>query len=134
MKREKLVEIVDAAVRAEGYAFYSGEAQGLNGTVRVWPAAWLTPPVVKSCTGRAEGEAVYRIVLHLMVLPSSSPEHKTVWERLERDALTIAGSIACCPEVCAVGGISVTPARGSLTVNSEVSVALTADITMWYYI
>ncbi len=132
MKREKLVEIVDAAVRAEGYAFHTGEAQGLNGTVRVWPAAWLTPPVVKSRTGRTEGEVVYRIVLHLISLPSS-PEYKTLWEQLERDALSIAGSVACREEVCAVGGISVTPARGSLTANGEVSVTLTADITMWYY-
>ncbi len=133
MKREKLVEMVEAAARAEGYAFHTGEAQNLNGTVRVWPAAWLTPPVVKSRTGRTEGEVTYRIVLHLMALPSS-PEHKTLWEKLERDALTIAGSIACRGEVCAVGGISVTPARGSLTAGGEVSVTLTAEITMWYYI
>ncbi len=132
MKRDRLIQLVRSAAAAEGYAFHTGEMHTVNGTLRAYPAAWLAPPVVKGHTGRTEGETTWRTVVHLMALPTGDATAETVWQILERDALEIAGSIASSPDVCAVGNVGCVPARKSLTVHGEVSVAMTLDISLWY--
>lgn len=134
MKREKLIEITGRVAADEGYAFASGEEHAIGSTVRSYPAAWLLPPAIESHSGRREGETVYRIVMYLMVLPSSAAGCEALWEKLERDALSIVAAIAVDSEVCAVEKVSVTPARGALTANGEVSAMLEAEVKMWYCI
>lgn len=133
MKREQLTELLRGAAEARGYVFHTGEAHLAGSTVRVYPAAWLTPPIVRSHTGRDEGETTWRVVLHLMTLPTGSCPAETVWQALEEDALQVARRIAASEAVCAVENTGCTPARKSLTVHGEISVALTCDVTMWYY-
>lgn len=131
MRREELIEIVHRAVAAEGYAFHTGEVHTVGGIVRVWPAAWLSPPAMQKIDGRREGEATWRVTLHFMALPAGSSA-ESLWSTLERDALSVAGGIAADEAVCAIANVSCTPARGSLTPQGEVSVALQADITLWF--
>lgn len=133
MKRDKLAGIVRRAASEREYAFYTGETHALGATVREYPAAWLAPPVVHSVSGRREGEVTYRMVLHLVALPTAA-ESESLWANLEADALQIAAKIAGDEAVCGVSGVSCTPARGSLTAHGEISVALRCDVTMWYYI
>ncbi len=133
MKREKLLEIVSSAVAAESYAFHTGELQNLSGTVRLYPAVWLAPPVVKKSTGRNEGELTYRLSLHAMKLPTEAGLATEIWSALERDALSIAAEIASRPEVCSISGVSCTPASQSLTPHGEVSVELVCEVTLWYH-
>jgi hypothetical protein len=132
MKRDRLIEIVSAAAKAQGYAFHTGEEHLATSTVRVYPAVWLAPPTVKAHTGRAEGETTWRLTLHLMTLPTAAAQAEAVWQALERDALEIAGSIAMSDEVCAIANVGCTPARQSLTVHGETSVALSVDVTSWF--
>jgi hypothetical protein len=69
MKRSQLLKLVATAAAGHGYAFHTGEEHAIGGTVRSYPAVWLLPPVVRSRTGRAEGETTWRLTLHLMTLP-----------------------------------------------------------------
>jgi hypothetical protein len=131
MKREKLTELLRAAAETAGYAFYSGPQHRMNGRIRNYPAAWLRLPELKSQSGRKEGEITYRTTLHLLALPSSV-EKEEVWNRLESDALTIAGIIAAADAVCRVDNISCTPAECSLTAHGECSATLVCDVTLWY--
>ncbi len=133
MKRELLTELVGSAALAEGYAFHTGEAHLVNGAVRVYPAAWLEPPAVRSHTGRSEGETVSRVTLHLMSLAAGDVPTESLWQTLEGDALAIVGRIAASPAVCEVKNVGCVPSRGSMTVHGETSVALTFDVTVWYY-
>ncbi len=138
MNRNRLTVLISAAASAHGYAFHSGDEHAMNGTLRVYPAAWLTPPVMRAHSGRSEGETTWRLTLHLMNLPrgasgsSSSSVSQALWRELETHALAIASSLAASDEVCAVDNVGCTPSSGSLTVHGEISVALTCDVTMWY--
>lgn len=105
----------------------------MNGSVRVYPAAWLEPPLLKSAEGRTEGDLTYRVTLHMMALPSLSAG-EALWSGLEEDALSVARAAAANPAVRRVSNVSCTPAGQSLTAHGEVSVTLQCDITMWYYI
>jgi hypothetical protein len=134
MKREELIELVRAAAAGHGYAFHTGEEHTVGGSVRVYPAAWLAPPAVVEHTGRREGETTFRTTLHLMAIPRGDAETETLWQGLERDALSMATLIAESPAVCSVANIRCTPARQSLTPHGETSVALSCDITIWYHL
>ena len=133
MKREELTDLLSAAAIGAGYTFHTGAAHRMNGTLRVYPAAWLEPPVLKSAEGRTEGDLTYRVTLHMMALPSSAAK-EALWTGLEEDALAVAKAAAANPAVRQVSGIGCTPGEQSLTAHGEVSVTLTCDITMWYYI
>lgn len=133
MKRDRLIGLVADAACAQGYGFHTGEIHLAGGTVRVYPAAWLEPPVVRSHTGRREGETTWRLTLHLMTLPAGAAVSETMWQALEKDALEMAGTIASSDDVCAIENVGCTPARQSLTPHGETSVALACDITMWWY-
>jgi hypothetical protein len=134
MKRAQLTQLLGDAAMAAGLAFHTGEEHTLNGTVRVFPAAWLNPPVVRARSGRDEGEITLRITLHLMALPGAATggDFEAQWAALETEAMAIATAVASSPAVCGVAGVGCTPARGSLTAHGELSVTLTADVTMWY--
>jgi hypothetical protein len=132
MKRDRLVELAGEAARTAGYAFHTGEEHLTGGTVRVYPAAWLAPPTVRSHTGREEGETRFRITLHLMALPTADEHSEAVWQRLEKDALGIASRMASSTEVCAVENVRCSPCRQSLTPHGETSATLECEITMWY--
>jgi hypothetical protein len=132
MKREELIALADRAAAAEGYAFHTGEMHLVNGTVRVYPAAWLAPVAVRSHTGRREGETTWRVTLHLMTLPTGDASAEAAWGILEGDALAIAGYLAASPAVCEVSAVGCAPAQRSLTVHGETSVALTCEVKMWF--
>ncbi len=132
MKRDRLAELVAQAATDAGYTFHTGQEHLINSSVRLYPAAWLIPPQVRSHTGRGEGETSWRLMLHLMTLPTLGAIAETVWRTLERDALELVASVAMSPEVCAIENVSCTPAERSLTLHGEISLVLTCDITMWY--
>ncbi len=133
MKKEELTDILRAAATGAGYAFHTGAAHRMNGAIRVYPAAWLEPPVLKSAEGRMEGDLTYRVTLHMMALPASA-DKEALWTKLEEDALAVARAIASNPAVSRIADISYAPAEQSLTAHGEVSIALACDIAMWYYI
>lgn len=144
MKRDTLTGLIECTVLARGYTFHTGEEHELNGAVREFPAAWLVPPSVVAVTGREEGEITYRVVLHLAALGGAddcgasggsdgADEIGGLWAGLERDARRIVAALASDAEVTAVTGVSCTPARQSLSVQGEESVALKCDVKMSYY-
>lgn len=132
MNRNQLIQLIESVATAQGYNFHTGEEHTINGSVRVYPAVWLAPPVVRSRTGRTEGETTWRLTLHLMTLPTGGTHTETTWQALESDALEMAGSLALSSRVCSVGNIGCTPKRQSLTAHGETSVTLTLDLTLWY--
>jgi hypothetical protein len=132
MKREQLTALVASAASALGYAFHTGETHLASSTVRVYPAVWLSPLALRSRSGRSEGETTWRLTLHLMALPTE-PQVEALWQTLEDDACRIARTLAASGAVCAVENISCAPAQRSLTTHGEISLALTCDVTMWYY-
>lgn len=131
MKREKLTEVLRCAAADAGYAFHTGPLHLMSAGVRVYPAAWLEPPVLKSAKGRAEGVAVYRVTMHMMSLPAASGKEQ-LRSGLEDDAVAAAKAIAANEAVCGVSDISCTTAERSLSTHGEVSVTLTCDVSMWF--
>lgn len=132
MKRENLIELIRSTASAEGYAFHTGETHLAGGTVRVYPAAWLEPPVVVGHTGRTEGETTWRVTLHLMALRAENIPSETLWDRLEADALATVRRLVDSQAVTSVDKTTCTPARKALTVHGETSVTLSLDVTTWY--
>lgn len=159
MKRDTLTGLIARAALDRGYSFFMGEEHEFSGAAREFPAAWLVPPSVVAVTGREEGEITYRVVLHLAALGGaddcgasggsdgtdesgsgvagivgeSGYEIGGLWAGLERDARRIVVALASDAEVTAVTGVSCTPARQSLSVHGEESVALKCDVKMSYY-
>jgi hypothetical protein len=132
MKIDRLIEIVRAAVTDRGYDFHCGAGENIGSVVRKYPAAWLVTPVTGAVHGRTEGTVVYSLKLHLMGLPASFS-----FEQLESDAVAIAQSILSASEILSTSGsrgLSILPARGSLTSHDELSMTLTGDISMWFYL
>ena len=134
MKRDRLTGLVRTIAGERGYTFHSGEEHLMNGAVRVYPAVWLTPPAVKTHSGRNEGETVWRLTLHVMMLPTENTTAETLWQKEESDALRMVAELVSSPDVCSVTNVGCTPSRRSLTTHGETSVTLTCDITMWYYL
>jgi hypothetical protein len=133
MKREILTSLVAAAARTLGYTFRTGEDHTATATVREYPAAWLSPPVVADRTGRREGITTWRVALHLMALPEAGTGIEGVWQALEADALAVARTLAEVGEVCSVAKVECAPHRQGLTAHGEASVTLSCDVSLWYY-
>lgn len=134
MKKNELIGAFRQAAMASGYAFATGQPHRINGEVRVYPAAWLEPAVLKSAEGRTEGCVVYRAVMHLMELPSQAGQQESLQAALEADALAIVRSVGADENVCEVSAVSCTPGAQSLTAHGEVSVTLSCDVCMWFYV
>lgn len=133
MKREVLTDILREACVAAGYAFYTGPVHRAGGEVRAYPAAWLEPPVMKSSEGRGEGTLTYRITLHLMALPQAGGQDGMM-AALETDALAVTGMAGGDDRVCGVSAVSCVPAAQTLTAHGEMSVELSCEAVMWYYL
>lgn len=133
MKRDELTDIFREAALAVGYAFYTGPTHRAGGEVRTYPAAWLDPPIMRSCNGRAEGQVTYHVTLHLMVL-ATMVGNESQWEGLETDTMSLKRAVEQNVQVSKVSAVASAPTAGSLTAHGEVSVTLTCDVTMWYYL
>jgi hypothetical protein len=133
MKRNELTDIFREAALTVGYAFYTGPIHRAGGEVRRYPAAWLEPFVMKTCDGRAEGCVTYRATLHLMA-PATMVGNDSLWEGLEIDAIALKCGVEQDTRVCNVSAVTCTPASQTITAHGEVSVTLSCDVTMWYYL
>lgn len=134
MKRHELTAALCAAARQEGYAFFTGHESEIARTVRTFPAAWLTPPQLTALDGRQEGQAVYRVRLHLFRLRggASPAERDKLWEALETDALAIVRTLDGSAAVRAVGVVDTTPAEGVYTSAGELSLTLRIDVRLHF--
>jgi hypothetical protein len=133
MKRDELTDIFREAALAVGYSFYTGAIHRAASEIRTYPAAWLEPLVMKSCDRRTEGSVIYRATLHLMALPTAQG-NEGLWEGLETDALTLKHTVEQDSRVSRVSTVSCIPASQTLTPHGEVSLTLTCEVTMWYYL
>lgn len=134
MKRDSLVFAVQQTAEELGYAFYMGIDSTLPGRVAVFPALWLSPPTMKSSSGRAERRDTYGVCLQfLMALPTQQTDSKVVWDMLESDAFLFYRELGKCAAVRGVRGFRSTPNRKPLTKNGEVSIAVEFDIDLFYY-
>jgi hypothetical protein len=132
MKREQLTQLVKTTATAHGLNFHTGSEHLILSTLRSFPVAWLSPPVLRSHSGREECETTWQLTIHLIDLPKGAGTEEIVWQDLEKKALTLAADLLLSPDVCRVADVACTPARGSLTAQGEISVALTFNLTMWY--
>jgi hypothetical protein len=133
MNREEFTEIFRETALAVGYEFHMGPTHRVGGEVRAYPAVWLEPLVMKSCEGRTEGSVTYRATLHLMTLPTMVGAD-SLWHGLEADAITIKCGVEQDSRVSEVSLVSCAPASQTLTAHGEISVTLTCNVTMWYYL
>ena len=66
--RKKLIEAIKLAFLSEGYGFFQGFADKIQGSELTLPALWLTPiEVAGMSNGRNDGKVTYKIVLYLFV-------------------------------------------------------------------
>lgn len=130
MFRQQLSAALETAVREAGYAFYRGFEYRLNEKPLRFPAAWCAPPKMIRIDGRREGEATYRVTLHLMEknLRYDETLKEQAWDRMERDALRIIRRAESCDEMFCAENIALTPAEFSLTVHGELSMKAEFDI------
>ncbi|MDR0907570.1 MAG: hypothetical protein LBM63_03035 [Rikenellaceae bacterium] len=133
MKRSELTEIFRETATAVGYAFHTGATHKAGGEVRAYPAVWLEPPVMKSCDGRNEGTVTYRATLHLVTL-ATMVGAESLREGLETDAMTLKRAVEQDARVSEVTAVACAPATQTLTAHGDVSMTLTCDVKMWYYL
>ena len=74
--RKKLIEAIKAAFLSEGYGFFQGFADKIQGSELTLPALWLTPIEVAGMSGRNDGKVTYKIVLYLFVLNEQYDEQQ----------------------------------------------------------
>lgn len=134
MKRKQLTEAFRTAANEAGFGFNTGPAYLMNSEIRVYPAVWMEPPVLKSIVGRSEGDEIYRATLHFMTIPSAGECRETIWDELQADALGAVAAAANMNDVREISGIVCTPREKSLTAHGELSVTLECDARMWFRI
>lgn len=130
MFRERLSAALETAVRKTGYAFYRGFEYRLNEKPLRFPAVWCVPPKMIRIDGREEGEATYRVTLHLMEknLRYDETLKERAWDRMEQDALRIIRRTEPCDGIFCAENIVLTPAEFSLTVHGELSIKAEFDV------
>ena len=86
--RKKLIEAIKAAFLSEGYGFFQGFVDKIQGSELTLPALWLTPIEVAGMSGRNEGKVTYKVVMYLFVQNEqySNEQKEEKWEELERAA------------------------------------------------
>lgn len=134
MKRDNLIAAVKQTAEELGYAFYMGIDSTLPGRVNSFPAVWLSPPTMKSSSGRTECRDTYGVCLQfLMALPPKEAECKIVWDILESDALLFYRELGRCREIRDVINFKSTPNRKPLTKNGELSITVEFNVELFYY-
>ena len=130
MFRTRLSAALEKAARKTGYAFYRGFEYRLNEKPLRFPSVWCAPPKMIRIDGRMEGEATYRVTMHLMEknLRYDETFKERIWDRMEQDALRIIRLTEPCDGIFCAENIALTPAEFSLTVHGELSLKAEFDV------
>lgn len=134
MIRNQLSESIKAATETIGYHFYEGFEYRMNEKGIHLPAIWLIPPKMSRINGRNEGEATYRVILHLMH-PNQrydEPDKNLQWDAMEQNLLKITNRIISQQGVFCIENITLTPAEFTLTKQGELSVKAEFDMRMYF--
>lgn len=134
MLRKQLRAAIEKAARQSGYEFFQGFPYRMNSITVRFPALWLVPPKMTRIDGRREGEARYRVEMHLMHLNRKFTEtdKEQRWETMERDALRIINRIGPEEGIFCTAAISLTPSEFTLTAHGELSLKAEFDATLYF--
>lgn len=130
--RKKLIEAIKAAFLSEGYGFFQGFADKIQGSELTLPALWLTPIEVAGMSGRNDGKVTYKIVLYLFVQNEQYDEQQKEekWEKLERIARKGIATLPIISDVISTDKVTIKPDEFALTSFGELSQTVTflADV------
>ena len=110
--RKKLIEAIKAAFLSEGYGFFQGFVDKIQGSELTLPALWLTPIEVAGMSGRNEQQK----------------EEK--WEELERIARKGIATLPMISDVISTDKVTIKPDEFAFTSFGELSQTVTflADV------
>ena len=132
--RKILTAGLERAAGEAGYAFYSGFGYRCGGTVCRFPAVWLMPPRLTEAATGDEGEALYRVEMVLMAAGAGvdGRGRERVWNRLERDALSICRRLARTAGVVRVWAAECGPGECPMTAAGEVSLKVSFRVSLFF--
>lgn len=121
-----------AAVR--DYAFFSAPDEYMASEIDRYPAAWLTPPRLKTAEGRRHGKRTYEIQLHLLQpgLRLTHAERARRLDEMERTLLDIFTELTEDPKVICAERLSIRPRTCAFTNHGEISQSAAAEVTVWF--
>ena len=87
MNRAQLETALRDIAADAGYTFCAAGDEYASRSVKAYPAAWLSPPVMHSIEGRRHGRISYDVTLHLLDKGAklSNGQRNAKWDELESD-------------------------------------------------
>ncbi len=132
MKRKELIDAIEQAAKETGYAFHTGAPERMQGSLRIYPAAWLMPIKLTKTKGRNEGSIRYRGELCLLQLANDPDERETQWSEMEKAAFQIADILRKNNAVLSCEIIKCTPEESARTTHGAISLLTTFDAEMLF--
>ncbi|HIW52342.1 MAG TPA: hypothetical protein H9919_02865 [Candidatus Alistipes excrementipullorum] len=131
MNRAQLETALRDIAADAGYSFRAAGDEYASRSVKAYPAAWLSPPVMHSIEGRRHGRISYDVTLHLLDKGAklSLEQRNAKWDELESDALAIFTALSEKECVIAVENLEMTPRSSALTNHGVISQTVTARVT-----
>lgn len=119
---------------ARDYAFFSAPDEYMASEIDRYPAAWLTPPRLKTAEGRRHGKRTYEIQLHLLQpgLRLTHAERARRLDEMERTLLDIFTELTEDPKVICAERLSIRPRTCAFTNHGEISQSAAAEVTVWF--
>lgn len=134
MKRNELTAAVRRIAEGLGYTFYTGPEAIMNAKVRTLPAVWMSPPVLKSASGKRDCRDVYRMKVRVMSMrPGDAVAAAAVDGILEADALELFRRLRSEDCVRRVDIVAVEMAAKPALLCAEAAVIAQSEVTVFYY-
>lgn len=127
MNRNYLTDLIRTIAEEHNYNFVLAHEHAIAGAVRAYPAAWLTPPVMLSKTGRRHGRIRYSVRLRLLAegLRMPPPQRARTAAAAEQELIEIFTELSTAGKVAVVDELRITMSEFTLTPHGEM--AATAD-------
>lgn len=134
MNNAILVNALRGAASAAGYHLRNADDDRLSAPSAGFPAALLSPPVVRSAKGRRHGRIEYEVTLRLADLGADLPPAKRYPRRqkLENDALAIFTSLSCNERIIAVEDLTVVQQPSAASIHGEIAVVAKARVITFF--
>lgn len=134
MNNTILVSAMRSAASAEGYNLRFADNDRLSAPSAGFPAALLSPPVVRTAEGRRHGRIEYELVLRLSDTGADLPpqERYELRQKLENDAIKIFTRLSYSDSVLAVENLTVAQQPMSASLHGELSAVAKARVITYF--
>lgn len=134
MKCAHLTSALETIAMTAGYKFYSGKQEILARSIKEYPAAWLTTPILRKIEGRKSGRISYDITIHLMKLAAklTTTQQSQLINNMEQQMVAMFQNLTRDSDVVIVEGITIKPNTFTLSNHGEISQSATATVILTF--